>query len=230
MSNTEPTEPLPPRQEPPYGQTPPNGAPPYGGQPYGGTPYGAPHHGPPPYGGEPFYKRHGLAFAISTLVLSIVVLLGLVTAGAFAVANVVSRVGERVVSHSLPHQPQQGAPGMPGNGDDGPGGGKPGKQGGGQQGDQSGRVLLRGTIASISGSTWTVQRENGGTTEVAVTSSTVFGMPNQSASKSDFATGDEVVVIGTRSDGTVTATRILKLDSFPTRPPSTPGTPSTPGS
>ena len=95
MSNTQPTEPLPPRQEPP---TPPG--PPYGGQ----APVAMP--------GEPFYKRHGLAFAISTLVLSIVVLLGIVTAGAFAVASVVSHVGERVISRTFPQQP--GVPGMPG--------------------------------------------------------------------------------------------------------------------
>src|SRR3954452_13988691 len=130
MSNTQPTEPLPPRQEPPR-QEPPS-------RPFDGRPVGPP--------AEPFYKRHGLAFAISTLVLSIVVLLGIVTAGAFAVTSLVARVGERVISHSQPQQP--GVPGMPGRPGDGSGDGK--GNGGGQQdgGTQQGQVLVRGTIAS----------------------------------------------------------------------------------
>jgi uncharacterized protein DUF5666 len=214
MSNTQPTEPLPPRQEPPR-QEPPS--PPYDGRPVG-----------PP--AEPFYKRHGLAFAISTLVLSIVVLLGIVSAGAFAVTSVVARVGERVISHSQPQQPQQpGVPGMPGRPGDGS---DSGNGGGGQQdgGTQQGQVLVRGTIASLSGDTWTIDRQNGASVDVKVDSATVFGTPGQSASQSDFAEGDEVIVIGKRSDGDVTATRVLKLDAFPTRPPSTPGTSQTPGS
>jgi hypothetical protein len=215
MSNTQPTEPLPPRQEPP-------------------TPPGPPYRGQAPVGvsTEPFYKRHGLAFAISTLVLSIVVLLGLVTAGAFAVTSLVAHVGERVISRTLPQQPGvPGLPGLPGRPGDGSGNGD-GQNGGGQQGGgtQQGQVLVRGTIASLSGDTWTIDRQSGSSVDVTVNSATKFGTPGQSASKSDFAKGDEVVIVGTRSDGNVTATRILKLAAFPTRPPSTPGTPSTPGS
>lgn len=216
MSNTpptDPTEPLPPYQ----GHTPPPG-------PAAATaPGAATASAAAPVAGEPFYKRHGLALAISTLVLSVVVLLGLVTAGSFAVASVVSHLGGRAVSHVLPGHAQPGVPGMPGRPGDGGGKGN----GGGQQGgeDQKGRVLLRGTITSISGDTWTIDRESGSSIEVRVTSSTVFGTPMQSASKSDFAKGDEVIVIAKRADDSVTATRVLKLDAFPTRPPSTPGTP-----
>ncbi|MEN0085353.1 MAG: DUF5666 domain-containing protein [Leifsonia sp.] len=215
MSNTQPTEPLPPRPE---NATPPPAA---GPAPTGTAPAGAPP--------EPFYKRHGLAFAISTLVLSVVILLGLFTAGAFAVANVVTHVGERAISRVLPQGQQPGVPGMPGipgrpgDGDENGNGGK------GDGNGQMGHVMVRGTIASISGDTWTVDRDGGASVKVKVDSSTVFGVPGQSASKSDFASGDEVVVIGTRSGGTVTATRVLKLTGFPTRPPSTPG-PATPGS
>ena len=36
-------------------------------------------------------------------------------------------------------------------------------------------------------------------------------------------------IIGTRTDGGLTAKRVLKLDAFPTHPPATPG-PATPGS
>lgn len=200
MSNTQPTEPTSPLP------------------PQGGT---------APVVAEPFYKRHGLAFAISTLVLSVVLLLGVVTAGSFAVANVAMHLGDRAVSRILPGhgQGQPGVPGMPGRPGDGEG------QGGGQHGDdQKGRVLVRGTITSISGDTWTIDRESGSTIDVRVTSSTVFGTPKKSASKSDFARGDEVIVLARRADDSVTATRVLKLDAFPTRPPSTPGTPQTPGS
>lgn len=242
MSDTQPTEPLPsePGRTPPgpYG-TAPDGTAADGARPYGTAHYGTAPSGPGPYGsgayrtvpGEPFYKRHGLAFAIATLVLSIVVVLGMVTAGAFAVASVVAHVGDRAFSHILP--PGQGKhvvpglpgmPGQPGKGD-GNGGGAGGQNGGGTQ---QGRVLLRGTIASISGDTWTLDRQNGGSVEVTVTSSTIFGTPGQSASKSDFAPGDEVIVIGKGTDGSVTASRILKLAAFPTRPPSTPGSPATP--
>lgn len=256
MSNTEPTEPLPsePGRTPPgtppregsYGTRPdpgPDGTRPYGTAPYGTPVYGTPPYGTPPYGtaygtgayravpGEPFYRRHGLAFAIATLVLSIIVVLGIVTAGAFAVASVVAHVGERTISHVIP--PGQGSPLVPGQPGKGNGNGSGKGGGGGAQsggGTQQGRVLLRGTIASISGDTWSIDRQNGGSAQVTVTSSTIFGTPGQSASKSDFAKGDEVIVIGKGTDGSVTATRILKLAAFPTRPPSTPGTPSTPGS
>src|SRR3954451_6024954 len=174
MSNTQPTEPLPPHQEPPR-QEPPS--PPYDGRSVA-----------PP--AEPFYKRHGLAFAISTLGLSIVVLLGIVTAGALAVTSVVARGGDRFLSHSQPQQP--GVPGMPGRPGDGSGNGKGyGNGGGGQQdgGTQQGQVLVRGTIASLSGDTWTIDRQNGASVDVKVDSATVFGTPQQSASKSDFAEG-----------------------------------------
>jgi hypothetical protein len=210
MSNTQPTEPLPPRPE-----TPPPPPPP----PYAGT-------GPAGVAPEPFYKRHGLAFAISTLVLSVVILLGLVTAGAFAVASVVTHVGERAISRIAPPGHQPGVPGMPGQPGEEDG---DGKGNGGGKSDQQGRVVVRGTIASVSGDTWTVDRASGSAVTVKLDASTEFGLPGQSASKADFATGDEVIVVGTRADGAVTATRVLKLDGFPTRPPSTPG-PSTPGS
>ncbi|WP_285113295.1 DUF5666 domain-containing protein [Leifsonia sp. fls2-241-R2A-40a] len=212
MSNTQPTEPLPPHQNQP--------------------PYTSPAVVP----AEPFYKRHGLAFAISTLVLSCVILLGLFTAGAFAVANVVTHVGERAISRAVPQGPGQhypgvpGMPGMPGDGQGNGGKGNGGGDGGKQGGQAQGRVLLRGTIASMSGSTWSIDRQKGAAVTVTVDASTVFGAPGQQASKSDFAKGDEVIIVGTRSDGKLVASRVLKLDAFPTRPPSTPGTPSTPGS
>lgn len=182
--------------------------------------------GAPPVVAEPFYKRHGLAFAISTLVLGIVVVFGLIGVGTVVAVNVASHslaalthssIGDRQV----PGGGQKVGPGQGGSGQGGSGQGGSGKNGGAQ------RELVRGTLESNSGSDWTVTTASGSTITVKVTSSTAYGLPNQSASASDFATGDEVVVVGTdRSGDTITATRILKLSDFP-RPRSTPG--PTPG-
>ncbi|GIT79481.1 hypothetical protein LLS1_11500 [Leifsonia sp. LS1] len=201
MDENQPTEPLPPQHpEPP--------------RPQAETPAVAP--------AEPFYKRHGLAFAISTLVLGVVVLLGVVGAGTV--------VAVTVVSHSVSardRSPQEGPRG-PGDGrqDGGPGREGPGQGGPGAGGTQ--RELVRGTLESASGSEWSVTTAAGTTITVKITSSTAYGLPKQSMSASDFAPGDEVIVVGTdRSGDTVTAARILKLADIP-RPGSTPG--PTPGS
>lgn len=169
---------------------------------------------PPPPAREPFYKRHGLAFAISTLVLGIVVLIGIVGVGTVVAVNVVSH-SVSAFGHAAPGQRTQ--PGQGGAGQGGPG----------QGGSRTQRELVRGTLASDSGSDWTVTTASGSTVTVKITSSTAYGLPNQSATASDFATGDEVVVVGTdRSGDTITAKRILKLSDIP-RPHSTPG--PTPG-
>ncbi|WP_348787328.1 DUF5666 domain-containing protein [Leifsonia sp. NPDC080035] len=180
---------------------------------------------------EPFYKRHGLAFAISTLVLAVVVLFGIAGVGAFAAGSLLAHSGS-VLSRVL-HDGERGGqqpvrPGAPGGGyGDGSGDGQGGDGQGGS--GQSQRGIVRGTVASISGSTWTIDTQRGTTITVRITSSTVYGTPGSSSKASDFTTGDEVIVVGARSGDTVTATRILKLSEFPVRPPSTPG-PATPGS
>ncbi|WP_349863016.1 DUF5666 domain-containing protein [Leifsonia sp. WHRI 6310E] len=175
---------------------------------------------------EPFYKRHGLAFAISTLVLGIVVLVGIVGVGTVVAVNVVTH-SVSAFDHAAPGE--RAVPGQGRNrGQSGSGG-----SGSGQGGSQNGnggtqRELVRGTLESTSDSTWTVKTAAGATVTVKLTSSTAYGLPKQPATKSDFATGDEVVVVGTdRSGDTITATRILTLTDIP-RPPSTAG--PTPGS
>ncbi|MFJ3488716.1 hypothetical protein [Leifsonia aquatica] len=177
-----------------------------------------------PSAAEPFYKRHGLAFAISTLVLGIVVLVGIVGVGTVVAVNVVTH-SVSALNHAAPGdrtEPGQGRnDGGRGQGGSGGSGGTPDGTGGTQ------RELVRGTLESTSGAEWTVKTTAGATVTVKVTSSTAYGLPDQAASKSDFATGDEVVVVGTdRSGDTITATRILKLADVP-RPRSTPG--PTPG-
>ncbi len=90
-------------------------------------------------------------------------------------------------------------------------------------------AVVRGTITSISGDSWTIDTQRGVSITVQLTSSTEFGTPNQSQSASDFAVGDEVIVLGSRSGDTVTAIRVLGLSSFKQPLPTTPGTPVTPG-
>ena len=198
MDANSPTQPLPPAQEP------------------------EPAHQQQPHADEPFYKRYGLAFAISTLILGSFVILGFVGAGAFAVGSFISHGIEGTF-------PQQLVP--PGQGDgqgDGSDQGQEGTVPG--PGTKSGQIaMVRGTITSISGDTWTIDTQRGVSLSVQVTSSTEFGTPNQTQSASDFAVGDEVIVLGARSGDTVTAIRVLGVSSFKQPLPTTPGTPVTPG-
>ncbi|NEN05751.1 hypothetical protein G3T36_07680 [Diaminobutyricibacter tongyongensis] len=183
---------------------------------------------------EPFYKRYGLAFAISTLVLGVFVILAFFGVGAFAVGTFISHAGAGI-SHVLEQGNARPFPGFPGEGN---GKAKGNGQGKGQNqgeapgpGTKSGNQLtvVRGTITSISGSTWTVDTQRGVSLTVEVTSSTQFGTPVQSGSASDFAVGQEIIVVGSRSGDTVTADRVLDLTSFKQQLPTTPGTPVTPG-
>lgn len=227
MDETQPTEPLPPRQ--------PHYAAPQHGQPQDGQPQYAPGPQPPTATAtaEPFYKRHGLAFAISTLVLAVVLLIGIAGAGAFAVGSVLFHAGS-----SASHVFRGGGPfPMPGPGQ-GPGGQSGDGQKGGPGGDgQNGRHdegpiakgVVRGSVTKMAGSTWTIMTARGATLTVDTSSSTAYGAPGQNQKASDFTVGDDVIVIGERSDGTVTAARILKVSDLPLRPPSLPGSTATPG-
>ncbi len=202
-----PTTPLPPAQEP---------------QPA--------HTEQQPLAREPFYKRYGLAFAISTLVLGSFVVLSFVGVGAFAVGSFIShaRVGS---SHVFEQGTIPAEPGVPGKDGSGSGSGEGSNQGQGTvpgPDTNSQLTMVRGTITSISGSTWTIGTQRGASLTVLVTSNTVFGTPNQSESASDFAVGQEVIVLGSRSGATLTAVRVLDLVGFKVPGQSTPGTPSTP--
>ena len=216
MDENQPTEPLPPQAVPPqYGQQ-PYAQQPYAQQPYAQQqyqPYAQQHPAAVP--GEPFYRRHGLAFAISTLVLAVIVLFGGVGIGTFAVANVIGHSG--ILPHVMQRGPERFQK-LP-NGQGGPQGQAPG-----QAPFQLKRGVLRGTISSISGSTWTVESQRGVTVTVKVSSSTVFGTPAQTQRASDFAVGDPIIVIGAANGTTVTATRVVKTNGL-SKAPSSP-TPS----
>ncbi|WP_426623657.1 DUF5666 domain-containing protein [Leifsonia sp. McL0607] len=226
MDETQPTEPLPPAQPQ---QQPQHAAPQYGApqQQYAPGPqqYGPGLHQPTATA-EPFYKRHGLAFAISTLVLAVILLIGIAGAGVFAVGSVLFHAGSSV-SHVLGGDGQ--VPAHPGPGQGGAKGG--GQNGGGENGRQDegpiAKGVVRGSVTKIDGSTWTLTTARGATLTVDTSSSTAYGVPGQTQKASDFAVGDEIIVIGERSGTTVTAVRILKVSDLPLRPPS--GSTATPG-
>ena len=230
MDDTQPTEPLAPQHQTQYGAP---QQPQYGGpqQPQYGPPqppYGpGPQRPTPTATAEPFYKRHGLAFAISTLVLGVILLIGIAGAGAFAVGSVLFHRGYSV-SHELQGGGQLPVP-APGQGGSSGGGQKGGGQGGRQDEGPIAKGVVRGSVTAIDGSTWTITTARGASITVDTSSSTAYGAPGQTRKASDFAVGDEVIVIGERSGATVTASRILKVAALPIRPPSLPGSTATPG-
>ncbi|KAA0024766.1 hypothetical protein [Antrihabitans cavernicola] len=67
-----------------------------------------------------------------------------------------------------------------------------------------------GTIASENGDTWTITTRNGATDTVTITPTTEFGTKKTPQQQSQFAVGDAVVVRGTTSNGTTTATAIAE--------------------
>lgn len=81
---------------------------------------------------------------------------------------------------------------------------------------------VRGQIATIQGNTWTVTTSRGASVTVTVTAQTQFGKKASPLQASDFAVGDRIVAAGTRTETSVTATRIAKASSA-TTPPSTVG-------
>lgn len=85
---------------------------------------------------------------------------------------------------------------------------------------------VRGSITAISGDSWTVRSPKGAGVTVTINSSTAFGTAKKPQQASDFAVGDNIVVVGTRNGSTVTATRVAKATTHanqPTAPTSQPG-------
>ena len=200
------TQPLPPPPAPPQQQGPP--------VPPGRAGWGT---------DEPFYRRHGLAFAITSGVLALLLLIGIIGLGTFAVSSVVARAAHSM-SQNRQEQPGQGNGKGYGHGNGNGDGSVPGGPGTGSGGTKQGTALARGTVESISASSWTISTPNGTTVTVAITSRTVFGAPATGGSASDFRRGDEVIVLGKRSGNTITAARIVSVGALrsPASPTPTP--------
>jgi hypothetical protein len=73
-------------------------------------------------------------------------------------------------------------------------------------------------VTAINGGTWTVTTAKGVAVTVHVTAATSFGTPKAPSSPSAFTVGEQVVVLGTRSKTTVTATRIAEAPVARTAP------------
>jgi hypothetical protein len=69
---------------------------------------------------------------------------------------------------------------------------------------------VRGQITALSATSWTVTTSKGAAVTVDLSSSTAFGTKAAPLTASNFAVGDQVVVSGTRTKSTITATRIAK--------------------
>ena len=70
------------------------------------------------------------------------------------------------------------------------------------------RQGVHGQITSINGDVWTVTSAKGAVATVDLTPSTIFGTKAAPLRASDFSVGDAVVVVGTRDQSTVIATRV----------------------
>jgi len=98
-----------------------------------------------------------------------------------------------------------GPPNSSTNGPSGPPSGATGQQGAPPSGSGSGPVL--GTVETISGSTLTIKTSSG-TTVTATTSSSTKVTIIKTGQVSDLKAGEQIVVAGTTSNGTITATTI----------------------
>ena len=78
------------------------------------------------------------------------------------------------------------------------------------------RAALRATIEAIDtgGSTasWTILTKKGATLTIEIDPATQFGTRQNPESESAFEVGDHVLVVAARTDGTVTATRVISQD------------------
>ncbi|MHB1172075.1 MAG: DUF5666 domain-containing protein [Lacisediminihabitans sp.] len=71
------------------------------------------------------------------------------------------------------------------------------------------RAAVRGTIAAVNGSTWTITTAAGRTVTVTIDSATKFGTVKAPAAKADFSVGTTVVVAGHRAQNGFIALRVV---------------------
>ncbi|WP_433564528.1 DUF5666 domain-containing protein [Nocardia sp. CA-151230] len=114
------------------------------------------------------------------------------------------------------------------------GGGNQQQGPGGHHGDgQSGRGV-GGKITSEDSGSWVITKQDGSTENVTISSTTEFGTRAKSETAAQFAVGDQIMVQGQESNGTIAATRIAHAREHADMngtPPNSPGAtpPATPG-
>ncbi|MFJ9362948.1 DUF5666 domain-containing protein [Nocardia sp. NPDC101769] len=110
--------------------------------------------------------------------------------------------------------------------------GPDGHHGDGQDG-QGGRGV-GGKITSENSGSWMITKQDGSTETVTISPSTEFGTKAKSETAAQFAVGDQIVVRGQESNGTIAATRISHAREHANMngtPPNSPGAtpPASPG-
>ena len=72
------------------------------------------------------------------------------------------------------------------------------------------RPAVAGTIAQISGDTWTVNGLDGKPVTVTINAQTTFGTAQFTQERGQFAVGDTIVVRGNTDNSTVTAANVVE--------------------
>ena len=84
------------------------------------------------------------------------------------------------------------------------------------------RTIVRAVIVSQSGPTWTVRTRAGTQTMITITPRTRFGLDGTAAASSRFQPGEDVVILGAVSKGSVTADWIVAVRSHRSEASATP--------
>ncbi|GAA2056611.1 DUF5666 domain-containing protein [Williamsia deligens] len=181
-------------------ETPPGSPPPAAPYTAGGD--GQVVAGPPPRRRLTGATRVGVLAAAGGLVIG-AVLGGLIGWGVTGDSGGSSRAAVAQASHS--HRFGDGTGGT--------------QNGGGQKRAHRARGVV-GTIDAINGDSWTLTTAKGQNVTVTITASTAFGTTRTPQQRTDFAVGDRVAATGTRTDGALTATHVVKRTAPTTAPSS----------
>ena len=84
------------------------------------------------------------------------------------------------------------------------------------------RTIVRAVIVSQPGPTWTVRTRAGTQTMITITPRTRFGLDGTAAASSRFQPGEDVVILGAVSKGSVTADWIVAVRSHRSEASATP--------
>jgi len=84
------------------------------------------------------------------------------------------------------------------------------------------RTIVRAVIVSQSGPTWTVRTRAGTQTMITITPRTRFGLDGTAAASSRFQPGEDVVILGAVSKGSVTADWVVAVRSHRSEASATP--------
>ena len=84
------------------------------------------------------------------------------------------------------------------------------------------RTIVRAVIVSQPGPTWTVRTRAGTQTMITITPRTRFGLDGTAAASSRFQPGEEVVILGAVSKGSVTADWVVAVRSHRSEASATP--------